>query len=370
MARKKKHQRADGRFEYKATVGRKIDGTPIRKSFYSTVSLTDAKRQAEEYKQQQAVSDATGTPMTVKCVTFAEWSRKWLKTYKEPFVTLSTYQNTYVNSVENHLIPCFGAANLQDIKPADVQQFFASQTQYSKSMLKKLKNTLSAIFEAAIDNDLIYKNPVKYIKLKSNAQPKERKTLTDAQIKFVKEAAMYKLDPVVFLLETGLRRGELVGLMWSDVDLENATLRVQRSVSLENGRPVIRPPKWNSYRTIPLMPSTVSLLRRQPRHSLYVFPAPIANGHEDPNHFSRRLYNFFCTLPEEYRCSAHELRHSYASQLMRHGVNIYTISKLLGHNDISITASVYVHPDIEHLRKELQENLDDISTTECQNKCK
>ena len=63
MARKKKHQRSDGRFEYKATVGRKLDGTPIRKSFYSTSSLTDAKRQAEVYKQQQTIAkaEASGT---------------------------------------------------------------------------------------------------------------------------------------------------------------------------------------------------------------------------------------------------------------------------------------------------------------------
>ena len=205
MARKKKHQRSDGRFEYKATVGRKLDGTPIRKSFYSTSSLTDAKRQAEVYKQQQTIAkaEASGT-----------------------------------------------------------------------------------------------------------------------------------FDAIVFLLETGLRRGELLGLMWSDIDMERATLHVQRSVSPENGRPAVRPPKWNSYRTIPLMPDTLALIQRQPKRSLYVFPAPRGDGFEEPNHFSRRVYHFFLSFPEEYRCTAHELRHSYASQLMRRGVDIYTISKLPGHHDI------------------------------------
>ena len=224
MARKKKHQRSDGRFEYKATVGRKLDGTPIRKSFYSTSSLTDAKRQAEVYKQQQTIAkaEASGT-----------------------------------------------------------------------------------------------------------------------------------FDAIVFLLETGLRRGELLGLMWSDIDMERATLHVQRSVSPENGRPAVRPPKWNSYRTIPLMPDTLALIQRQPKRSLYVLPAPRGDGFEEPNHFSRRVYHFFLSFPEEYRCTAHELRHSYASQLMRRGVDIYTISKLLGHHDITITAAVYVHPDAEAFRAEL-----------------
>lgn len=353
MARKKKHQRADGRFEYKATVGHRLDGTPIRKSFYSTVSLTDAKRQAERYKKEQTIAAATGSPTTVQCITFAEWSRKWLKTYKKPFVSVATYTNTYVYVVEYHLIPYFGTANLQDIKPVDIQQFFSDKTRYSRSLLRKFQNTLKAIFEAAIDNDLLYKNPVKYVKLKSDAQSKEKKALTDEQIEFVKQKAIGKLDAIAFLLETGLRRGELLGLMWKDIDMSAKTLTVNRSFSLVNGRGKICPPKHGSYRTIPLLPSTIEILQRQPHSSLYVFPSPKLKKPEDPNHFSRRLRAFFDDLPEECRCSAHELRHSYASWLMRRDVSIYTISKLLGHNDIQVTASVYVHSDVEKFRDEL-----------------
>lgn len=371
MARKKKHQRADGRFEYKATIGHKIDGTPIRKSFYSTVSLTDAKHQAEQYKKEQIVSAVTGAQMGIQCMTFAEWSRKWLRTYKKPFVSESTYQNTYVNTVEQHLIPYFGAVSLQDIKPADVQQFFAEKTRYSHSLLRKFRNTLKAIFEAAIDNDLLYKNPVKYIKLKSDALPKEKKALTDEQIEFVKQKAAGQFDAVVFLLETGLRRGELLGLMWTDIDMDAKTLTVSRSFSMVNGQGQICPPKHGSYRTIPLLPSAIDVLERQSHFSPYVFPSPKVKKPEDPNHFSRRLRNFFGSLPEDCQCSAHELRHSYASQLMRKGVNIYTISKLLGHSDIQVTASVYVHPDVEQFRNEIKEKLtakpDDSLTTECTN---
>lgn len=353
MPRKKKHQRADGRFEYKCTIGHKLDGTAIRKSFYSTVSLTDAKRQAEAYKQEKAVSDALGGSATTQSVTFSEWSRKWLITYKKPFISVSTYKNTYENCVEKHLIPFFGAAILSDIRPADVQEFFASKKECSHSLLEKLRTTLSAIFEAAIDNDLIYKNPAKYTKLKSEAEPKKKTALTDDQIEFVKSAAEDKMPEVIFLLETGLRRGELLGLMWSDIDLKNGTAKIQRSVSVEAGKAVVRPPKWESYRTIPLMPSTIELLRSRQRTSLYVFPAQLTHGAENPNNFSRRLRRFFSSLPEDCRCSAHELRHSYASQLMRKGVNIYTISKLLGHRDIKVTSKTYVHPDTEALRSEV-----------------
>lgn len=349
--------RGNGLFEYKATIGKTLDGKRIRKSFYSSKSLSDAKAQAERYKTERAVAAAIGEPITPEEMTFADWSRKWLHTYKEPFVSISTYKNTYENCVEKHLIPYFGAANLSDIRPADVQGFFASKKECSRSLLEKLRTTLSAIFEAAIDNDLMYKNPAKYTKLKSEAEPKEKTALTDDQIELVKNAAKYKMPEVIFLLETGLRRGELLGLMWSDIDLKTGTAKIQRSVSVEAGRAVVRPPKWDSYRTIPLMPSTVDLLRSRQRTSLYVFPAQLTRGAENPNNFSRRLRRFFSGLPGECRCSAHELRHSYASQLMRKGVDIYTISKLLGHRDIKVTSKTYVHPDVETLRAELFEKI-------------
>lgn len=364
MARKKKHQRSDGRFEYKATVGRKLDGTPIRKSFYSMSSLTDAKRQAEVYKQQQTIAAVTGLQETPQTISFAEWSRKWLRTYKKPFVSQSTYMSSYHNIVENHLIPYFGTASLAEIRPIDIQDFFSKKSECSESALSKMRSVLNAIFESAIDNDLVYKNPAKHIRFSSSADHHSKKALSDDQIELVCDAAYNVLDEVPFLLSTGLRRGELLGLMWKDIDFDNNSIAIQRAVVSENGKTVVRPPKWNSYRTIPMMPYTASILERQEKNGLYVFSSPLSTKPQDPNNFSRRLRRFNDRLPEECRCSAHELRHSYASQLMRKGVDIYTISKLLGHRDIKITAKTYVHPDIEAFRDELNSK---ILSSKCRN---
>lgn len=353
MPRKKKHQRSDGRFEYKATVGRKLDGTPIRKSFYSMNSLSDAKRQAELYKQQQTIAAVTGTHATLQTTTFAGWAEKWLLTYKKPFVSPSTYANTYCNMVEHHLIPYFGAAPLEGIHPVDIQDFFASKSACSESALSKMRSILNAIFESAIDNDLLYKNPAKHIRFSSGAEKREKKALSDEQIDFVARAGLDRLDEVPFLLYTGMRRGEMLGLMWQDIDFETKSISIQRAIVSENGKAVVRPPKWDSYRKIPLMKDALQILNSMERISLYVFPARRTLGPQNPNNFSRKLRQFNGALPEECRCSAHELRHSYASQLMRHGVDIYTISKLLGHRDIKVTAKTYVHPDVDAFRAEL-----------------
>ena len=121
---RKKPTRKDNRYEYKLTLGRDIHGKPLRKSFYSTVSLSDARKKAEEYRVASEVSARTGEAFVPS-------------TYKQPFVDVNTYELTYVSLVEGHLIPYFGAARLSDIRPADIQAYFATKTECSESRLKK-----------------------------------------------------------------------------------------------------------------------------------------------------------------------------------------------------------------------------------------
>ena len=161
MPRKKKQNRTDGRFEYNSTIGKTIDGKLIRKSFYSSTSIADAKRQAEEYKIQQEVSLRTGDGFQSDD-TFESWAIKWLTVYKQPNVSENTYISSYRNPVERYLLPYFGRARLTEIRPIDVQNFFAQHQDLSMSYLKKLRMCLSAIYEAAIDNGVYCRNPVRH----------------------------------------------------------------------------------------------------------------------------------------------------------------------------------------------------------------
>lgn len=117
MPRKKKAlpNRPDGRYEIKVTVGKGYDGTPIRKSFYSTISRDDAKRQADEYKIEMEVANRTGVGFISRDISFSEWAIKWAETYKKPDVSENTYARTYLNTINNHLNPYFGKTCLQDI---------------------------------------------------------------------------------------------------------------------------------------------------------------------------------------------------------------------------------------------------------------
>lgn len=357
MPRRKQTKRANGMYEYKAVVGHDLRGNPIRKSFYSSKSKSDAKDKAQEYIVKQEVVATVGiTEETASDITLAEWADKWLKTYKKPVVSSQTYANTYENSVEHHIKPYFGQAKLKNIRNIDIQNFFSiKQEELSQSMLDKLKLTLNGIFNTAIDNDLIYKNPCRNITYTS-AKEKHTKNVWDNDDIELAKAFFKNRFPIAYLiLETGLRRGEALGLMWSDIDTDKKTLSVNRSISDKLGGGVeIHPPKWGSYRTIPISTELCKFLSELPKTTLYVFPNSKGNL-QVPNTFSQNLEKAMEDLqkikPSIQKLTAHELRHTRGTQLRRDGVDIYTIQKIMGHKDINITANIYVHDEVETTRK-------------------
>lgn len=357
MPRKKQAIHASGLVEVKATVGKTIDGKRIQKSFYGTSKL-DAQKKADEYKLEQEVANRTGDTFIKKEYTFAEWAMRWLETYKKPNVSENTYRFTYENTVNKHLTPYFGKAKLTDIKPIDVQTFFTTKVSLSETMLDKMKLCLCDIFETAIDNDLCYKNPARKINYTTEAIKHQKQVYTKNQIKQVIKCAYNEMPEIIILLETGLRRGELLGLEWNDIDFKNKTLSVTRSVAVSKSEgTVINPPKWNSYRKIPLTVLTINLLKNLPKNNNYIFTNK-ENNVNQPNTWSQKLKRFMDSLPENIpRLTAHELRHTYGTNLRRNGVDIYTIQKVMGHKDIKMTSELYVHNEIYELKRAMRNTL-------------
>ena len=348
MARKASKRRSDGQFEYKGTLGKDIHGKAIRKSFYSNKSKTDAKRKFEAYKEQQAVARKLGISLPSTSQIFRAWAETWLEVYKRPNVDETSYTTTYLPEV-NRLISYFGHASLDAIRPLDVQQYFNLHRQMSMSRLKKQKFILNAIFESAIDNELCARNPAKAVVLNSKHKPKKRRALSDDEMQQFILLAAGKRDDAVFMLLTGIRRGEMLGLIWDDYHASKKELKIQRSIAEKSTGLTANPPKWESYRTLPLSDDACAVLERQPRRSRYIFPDRFGNV-RNPRTWSQMYRKFVKTLPENLRVTPHELRHSYGSQLWRHGVDIYTIKTLLGHKSIDITTEIYVHSETDSLR--------------------
>ena len=363
MARPKKQiakQRKDGNFEAKVTVGKDINGKPIRKSFYSSVSVEDAKKKGEEYRIQREIETRTGSLVADEDMTFGKWAIKWLETYKKPNVSLGTYVNTYETPLYKYILPRFGNAPLTSIRNADIQAFINSKSELSESYLHKLIIALKQIFDAAIDNDLCAKNPVRKIKLRSDYESKPTRHYTDEEIKLVCENT--KMPEIILMLNTGLRRGEVLGLTWTDIDFKNLTLSVNRSASTVPNKSTslteIRPPKKDSYRTIPISNNIAKMLSGIPKKSMYIFPNKKGDVY-NPNLWSskyRAEMKRLEALTGVKALRAHELRHTAGTSMSRHGVDIFTIQKILGHKDIKMTTNLYVHDEVERLRNALQKS--------------
>ena len=353
MPRPKKEKPNHGNlYEVKITIGRGVDGRLIRKSFYSSISKADAKKQAEQWKIDQAVAEQTGEVFVTRDITFARWAEKWLQAYKAGKVSENTYRLTYENTVYSHLIPYFGSAKVKDIRPVDLQTFFAGKLDYSDSMVKKMVMCLNGIFDSAVENGCCARSPMKSVNV-SGRDAQQRRVYTDEQIARVKSLAWDagRYD-VIVLLETGMRRGELLGLRWDDVDFKAMTYSVCRSIATHKGGGVtVNLPKWNSFRTNPLTDEAAKALRMMPMECEYIFPTPSGEP-QNPNTWSQKLKRFM-KLVQESGCpalTAHELRHTYGTALRRRGVDIYTIQKVMGHRDIKVTSETYVHNEIEVLR--------------------
>jgi integrase len=389
MARPKKAAPNHGEYFVKAiTLGRDKGGKLIRKYVYSKKSLEDAQLKALRFKEAYSRGTLGNEP---ERITFRRYAEMWLESEKRHYVSESTFEYTYRNSLENHLIPEFGDCLMSRIQKIDINNFLNRKVGLSQSLIHKLLITLKQIFEDAVDNDIIAKNPCKRVKEPISEQ--ESKIIvpyTAEQEAVVMEFA--KTHPlglsIIILLKAGLRRSELLGLRWEDLDFENNVIYVRRAVTETNGVLKIGKTKTRtSLRTVPMTPELKGALQKTPRSTMRYIHLRDANGRITPKRVRQPVPNryvisnikgeairpsnwqsdvYFAFMsdlatahPEVPLLRPHGLRHTYGTRLYNngHGIDIYTVSRLMGHADISITTKIYVKHDQDYIEKAFQEDL-------------
>ena len=173
------------------------------------------------------------------------------------------------------------------------------------------------------------------------------RTLTADQLSaFFQEARDSGVYELYYLdLATGLRRGELLGLKWTDIDLDRGVLKIQRAISRQNGKVVEAPLKTkNAYRTLPLSADAIDVLvqqRRKTSNSEWVFPSP-TGGPMSPDSVLHMLHRVLkrAGLP---KVRFHDLRHTFATLALKSGVDVKTVSSMLGHYSAGFTLNTYTH---------------------------
>lgn len=279
----------------------------------------------------------------------------------------------YRQIVKQYLLPAFGNLKLDKLRPAHVEAALAGWSSSEKiertdkplssRSVKHLRDTMRAMCRWGMRMELIQRDPTAAV-APPKVEQKEMRTLDAVNVAALLKAAEGTLlqGPIAVLVGTGVRRGELLGLRWGDLDLEAGRLTVRRSVEMVDGARREKPPKTaRSARTLSLAPFVVEALRRQKHQQLdrlklscqselearrrhenaYVFDR--ADGSPwKPDSFSLAFAHLVrrSKLP---KVRLHDLRHSHATLALSAGTDLKTISAALGHSTISVTANIYVH---------------------------
>lgn len=345
-------KRTDGRWEGRVIIGHKDNGSPIFKCVFGKTQkelLAKMHSALEEYRDVDLSEDSN--------MSLGDWIDRWLKEYAEPTLRPNTIRG-YTRNIENHIRPALGDKPIRFITTADVQKLYndtkengrkISRWKYgaelSDSTIRGIHMLLHEIMEAALKAHLISKNPTEGTTIpKCNYPPK--KILNDAQLDKFMEAI--KNEPIwhdFFYTEitTGLRRGEICGLKWSDLDEASGQLKVQRSVS-ENFD-IGETKTETGTRTILLPPSTLHILKERHKTAMTEWIFPSALTPENPVAPSAAYHRLKIILKEAGLPDIrfHDLRHTFATHALANGVDPKTLSGILGHTNASFTLDTYTH---------------------------
>ena len=286
------------------------------------------------------------------------WFDYWIE-MKEKTVRPNTSRN-YRERYERNIRCVIGSKLLADVKPIHCQQIFNKMADegYRSKTIYQTRIALYNMLEFAKENDVIIVNPCKRSLKSDIGQPSvKREALTiENQKKFLTAVVGYSYENQYrFVLQTGLRTGELIGLRWSDIDFENKTMKIERTMEYRYkvGEWRIGPPKSKSgYRTIPLTDEAIRILKNQRAKNSELKVIPIEwsdtvflcrNGTPVKNSTYDTGLMKYCDRANIPRFSMHILRHTFATRCIEGGMKPKTLQKILGHSNIGITMNLYVH---------------------------
>ncbi len=352
------YQRKDGRWAAQVTVGYDAEGRQKRATVYGKT-----RAEVVEKLDQLRLARRTGTLVENHKITLSEWLERWLSVYQRPAVSKKTYALQRM-LVRRHIIPDLGHIPLLKLKPNTIQHLYASKLEsLSSQTVRHIHNILNKALKQAEREGLIPRNPVQATSPPKVVRQNEMRPLTREEVGRLLSALEGERLGAAFILglATGLRRGELLALRWSDIDLDKATLQVRRAldrVVQDDGTTRleftdVKTPK--SRRLIPLAGEVIRVLKahkaRQAQEKLalgeaykeadLVFATTLGTP-VCPRSFLR-LWARILKRAGIPHTRFHNLRHTFATLLLEGGEHPKVVQELLGHSTVSMTLDTYSH---------------------------
>lgn len=351
-------QRADGRWEIRVEAPRGPDGKRRRLVAYARTWEAALKKRAELLIKagREAPEEAGGA------ITLGEWIEGYLQS-REGEVrpnTLARYR-TYAK----HLQPLANKP-LSELKVAQLEALYKDlSTRIGRSHLAHIRTFLRSALRKAVRYGYLEHSPAEIAELpKTRPEQRKARALSQGEIERLLEAARgTRYYPLLYTtLALGLRRGEVLGLRWEDVDFDRDELAVQRIIVPVAGKTTVGEPKTEgSKRILPLPPDLREVLldwgvelERLGLYGGWVFPA--GTGAETPIN-PRNLERAFKGLLKKARLPDyrfHDLRHTFATRTLASGVDPKTVSGLLGHTTVAMTLDIYTHLERERMKRAVQ----------------
>ena len=348
-------KRKDGRWEGRYTAG--INPENGKQNFKNVLGKTQAE---VKEKLKKALADSQRLDLAKQGkYTVGTWMDAWFENVAKIKVRPSSHQ-TYRGSIDNHIKPNIGNIPLEKLTTMELQKLYRklltsgrverieAENQpkgLSAKTVRNIHQVISSAMDLAVAQKIILENPTNACSL-PRVEHKEMQTISAEQLQvFLEEAKRSGVYEMYYIeLSTGLRRGELLGLKWEDIDMKQGIIQVRRQVSRIDGKIVEAPLKTkNSYRAVTISPQAVEVLKEQKEktNDEYVFPSP-NGGPISPDSVNNMLHRVLdrAGIP---RVRFHDMRHTFATLALQNGVDIKTVSGMLGHFSAGFTLDTYAH---------------------------
>lgn len=316
-----------------------------------------------------------------------DWFEVWIKEYKELMVKKGTLEN-YRRNYNCYIRPYIGNMYVREIRVEHLQKLYNDLVRkgYSISTLRVSRGVLSGMFNQLVKNDIILKNPVTFVVFPKEKKRKMKRVLSREEQKaflIYAEESDYR-DLYRLALSTGLRIGELMALKWKDINFELETLTVNGNMKYfkDTGFYIDTPKSLASFRTIPLLPDIVKMLKKRKRRQAeerikagerwkkkpgldhLVFTDPLKpgepvrkrtiaydldrivammNGWSEMQITKKKGQEMLKGRLEVERITPHTLRHTFATRALENGIPPKVVQELLGHSSIKMTMDIYTH---------------------------